>query len=340
MIGPRVAGETRIVMDGHRIGVATDAPALLLGRGGHLSRRGESGVTPVVQRRSNAASTRTKPPIADVILGPCAQLSLAPDMADEIAMRWAVLGPVGHQRFAAGHADHASMLADTQRLANQVRERAARKDFCACLLRDMARTDDGADNFADEYVADLVKLVRHDPRYLASDLVVGTVLLWKLQIIRGMQHARRGAKRKDVATRARKYLGDLAVAARALAVVTGRGRQEFIDPIVLLADHEHHVDMVRDVIKMIESGKRNDEIASAAKLSPMCVAAIRRRPRAVKQHAEHLTLKLYDLGVTADRLGRLLRDARDALDPPPPGWPRPRRARRGKPLVPLVPIGP
>jgi hypothetical protein len=280
-------------------------------------------------RRLRAAPKLLKRPIADALLGPLARLPLAPDMADEIAMRWAALGPVGHQRFAAGHADHASMLADTQRHVARVREHARCSDFRARVLADMARTA-AADNVADEYATDLVALVRGDPRYLASDLVVGTVLLWKLLVIRGLQHARRGTKRAVVAERARKYLGDLADAASGLAVVTGRGRQEFIDPIVLLADYEHHVDVVCDVVASIESGKHNDEIADATKLSSERIAEIRKRPRAVKGHAEQLTLDLYGHPFEVDRLRRHLREARDALNeqpgevddaPPPLGSP-------------------
>lgn len=312
------------------------------------------------RRRAKAAPKRTERPVADVVLGPLAALPLAPDLADEIEMLWAALGPVGHRRFAAGarladderDADdgtHASMLAKARRAADRVREHARRSDFRARLLRSMGRSPADADDFADQYAADLVALVRRDPRYLASDLVVGTVLLWKLQVIRGLQHARRGTKRAVVAARARKYLGALGDAASALATVTGRGRQEFIDPIVLLADYEHHVDVVCDVIEMINNDKSDDEIViemnsdkrdkitSVTKLSLASVAAIRGRPRAVKQHAEQLTRDLYGLSFEADRLGRLLRDARDALDPQPPGWPRPRRARRGKPLAPIGP---
>jgi hypothetical protein len=304
------------------------------------------------RRRRRTAPKLSKRPIADALLGPLAELPLAPDLADEIEMMWAALGPVGHRRFAAGARDadderdaddgaHASMLAKARRAADRVREHARRSDFRARLLRSMGRSRADADDFADQYASDLAALVRCDPRYLASDLVIGTVLLWKLVVIRGLQHARRGTKRVVVAERARKYLDDLADAARALAVVTGRGRQEFIDPIVLLADHERHVDVVRDVIELINSDKsdaeiviemtkrdKRDEITSVTKLSLASVAAIRERPRAVKQHAEQLTLDLYGLSFQADRLGRLLRDARDALDPQPPGWPRPRRAPR------------
>jgi len=278
------------------------------------------------RRRKRVAPKLSKRPIADALLGQLARLPLAPDMADEIAMRWDTLGRVGHERFRA------ASDGDVYQLVARVRAHARRADFRMRLLSDMARDPRAvADNFAAQYAADLVALVRRDPRYLASDLVVATMLLWKLMVIRGLQHARRDSKRGVIAESARKYLDDLADAASALAVVTGRGRKEFVDPIGLLADHEHHVDVVRDVVASIESGKHDDEIAGATKLSPASIAAIRKRPRAVKEHAEQLTLDLYGHPFEVDRLRRHLREARDALNeqpgevddaPPPLGSPR------------------
>jgi hypothetical protein len=60
------------------------------------------------------------------------------------------------------------------------------------------------------------------------------------------------------------------------------------------------------------------------------IAAIRKQPRAVKQHAEQLTLDLYGRRFEDDRLRRLLRDARQHIAehpdviagaPPPLGAP-------------------
>lgn len=311
-------------------------------------------------RRSNAGTKRTERPIAGVVLGPLAELPLAPNLADEIEMRWHALGPIGHDRFVARgrvpvdagdvRTEHARWLANTQLVVERVLSHSQRWDFGERLVAEMAEpiaarkakhADEPNRNFADQFAADVVTLVRRDQRYLASDLVVGVVLLRKLMVLHGMQLGRgtAKAKRSVAAERARKYLADLAVAARALGVVTGRGRKEFISPITLLADHEHHIAVVRDVAERIAAGKTDDEIAKEfenedqAKVADAAIAAIRARPSAAMEHAEQLTMALYRPSFQVDQLRRLLSDSRDALDPRPPGWPRLRRARRSKSRV-------
>ncbi len=273
---------------------------------------------PPLRRRTK----RTERP-ADAILGPLAELPLAPNIADEISMLWGAIGRVGRRRFHGEHRDENNgarekMLAETRAVVDRVRARAARPDFTA-------RLTDNADGIADQHASDLAALVRRDARHLGSDLVVATMLLWKLQVVHGMQHARHGAPRFVVAERARKYLGKVGDAARtAVAHVTGRGRQEYAG-LVLPAQHEHNIERVGEVLAAIDAGKSDDVIAGEvlatieAKAAVSIVADIRKRPRTVTAHATRITFLGWGVG-SERQLARLLHDARaeiSKLDPGP-----------------------
>jgi Zn ribbon nucleic-acid-binding protein len=154
----------------------------------------------------------------------------------------------------------------------------------------------------------LVELVRRDPRYLGTELVAAKVLLWKLQVVHGAKHSRRGASRHRTAGEAaRRKLDKLAAAVR---VVTGRGNKMFVGHLRLLRDYEDALDRVRCVIKQHDEGASDKKIARAVKLDKNIVDKIIRKRRQVNQHAEELTLDVYKHQFGVQRLRTLLREAR------------------------------
>lgn len=223
--------------------------------------------------------------VSKLPLPPIVPLRPGSDLDGLTSMTWKAITPTGRRRFLKD--DLAGWQAENVRLACRVRE----------------RDDDEA----------LIQLVRRDPRYVGTDLVAAKVLLWKLQVVHGMAHVRRGATRvRRTAERARQNLARLA---SAITFVTGRGNQTFMNHHLLLLDFENAVEAVEAVAAMISAGKSNVQIAKATELAESIIEQIRRFPRRLTQHAEEVTLDQYPPVFDVDQLRRMLRDARKFVDP-------------------------
>lgn len=217
-------------------------------------------------------------------LPPIVPLPASSRLAGATRLTWHAITATGRSRFLKSDID--AWQAENARLAQRV------------LLDD----DDEA----------LMNLVRRDPRYLGTEIVAGKALLWKLQVVHGLSHARRGALRhRSTAEIARKNLERLGAT---LAFVTGRGNQQFMNHHLLLLNFEECLAAVQESATMIASGESTAKIAKVTKLPVSEIEKIRAFPRKMKEHAERLTLERYLNAFGVARLRTMLHDARHAVD--------------------------
>jgi hypothetical protein len=226
--------------------------------------------------RKRKRATSRQAAVGD-FLPPITNLSAGEGLRSEISMLWTYLG-----------SNSARLLLGKDW-----------KQTCADLVQ---RAIDDNDDDA------LIELVKRDVRYLGTELVMSKALLWKLQVIHGAAHKRKGASRQKSEV-ARTNLEKLS---KAIAYVTGRGNVGYVLFPTLLRIHDDSLENVRKASAMLASKRPATDavIANATGLSPRIVERLRRFPKQIVQCAEEATVEEFSSGFSVERLRTLIREAR------------------------------
>jgi hypothetical protein len=205
------------------------------------------------------------------------------------------------------------------RMRDRLADRVVALASEAQRARDAGRPRARVEALQDESDALLVDLIRQDPRCLATSYVVAKILEWQLAVAYGH---RRGSSRaryesgadKRAGDRGRRAAGNLALLARALQNVTGKGNPLWTSWRVLEENYAGNLAAVTEAIKLSKQAKRAGlrpsvaDTAEAVGLSPEWVTKVLHRPRQRKLLAQEITAKQY--GFSVENLRTMLAKAK------------------------------